>query len=165
MTNRPSMKILRLPMIVMIVAIGNDSVLTRSSCASPLTLDNGTVKVSVDTAYGGAITYLSQSGSTTNLVNIHDFGREVQQAYYSGPANFLPPGAVQYPYYSSTGWPWNPTQAGDVFRNAATVLASANTGRQKERRQFGGYTPACHPPSLEKRILFFPAAPLPEVMP
>jgi hypothetical protein len=84
------------------------------------------VKVSVDTAYGGAITYLSQSGSTTNLVNIHDFGREVQQSYYSGPANFLPPGAVQSPYFSP--WPWNPTQAGDVYNNRATVLASANTG-------------------------------------
>ena len=28
-----------------------------------LTLDNGTIKVGIDTAYGGAITYLSQSGS------------------------------------------------------------------------------------------------------
>src|SRR5262245_41195997 len=33
---------------------------------SLLTLDNGTIKVGVDTSYGGAITYLSQSGTTTN---------------------------------------------------------------------------------------------------
>src|SRR5438067_450196 len=50
-------------------------------------LDNGTIKVGVDTFYGGGITCLSQSGSTTNLINIHDFGREAQQSYYSGPAN------------------------------------------------------------------------------
>jgi hypothetical protein len=37
--------------------------------ASLLTLDNGTIKVGVDTLFGGAITYLSQSGSTTSLFN------------------------------------------------------------------------------------------------
>src|SRR5688572_11932694 len=69
------------------------------SCTTPisaalLTLDNGTVKVGLDTTYGGAITYLSQSGSATNLINSADLGREVQQSYYSGPSNFLPAGAV-----------------------------------------------------------------------
>src|SRR6516164_5519165 len=57
-----------------------------------LTLDNGTIKVGVDTSFGGAITYLSQSGSTNNLINDYDHGRQVQQSYYSGPANFHPPG-------------------------------------------------------------------------
>ena len=64
---------------------------------SLLTLDNGTVKVGVDTLYGGGITYLSQSGSTMNLINIYDLGREVQQSYYSGPDNYHPPGSIQYP--------------------------------------------------------------------
>src|SRR5438874_1805776 len=40
--------------------------------ASLLMLDNGTIKVGVDTSYGGAITYLSQSGSTNNLINDYD---------------------------------------------------------------------------------------------
>jgi len=63
-----------------------------SSHATLVTLDNGVIKVGVDTTYGSAITYLSQSGSTTNLVNDNDYGRQVQQSYYSGPDNFHPPG-------------------------------------------------------------------------
>ncbi len=94
--------------------------------ASLLTLDNGTIKVGVDTLYGGGITYLSQSGSTMNLINIYDFGREVQQSYYSGPANFVPPGAVQNPNWSP--FPWNPIQVGDSFGYRAAVLAYSNSG-------------------------------------
>ena len=94
--------------------------------ASLLILDNGTVKVGVDTLYGGGITYLSQSGSTTNLINIYDFGREVQQSYYSGPANFVPPSAVQNPNWNP--FPWNPIQVGDSFGYRAVVLAYSNSG-------------------------------------
>ena len=93
---------------------------------SMLTLDNGTIKVGVDTLYGGGITYLSQSGSTMNLINIYDFGREVQQSYYSGPANFVPPRAVQNPNWSP--FPWNPIQVGDSFGYRAAVLAYSNSG-------------------------------------
>jgi hypothetical protein len=91
---------------------------------SMLTLDNGTIKVGVDTLYGGAITYLSQSGSTTNLVNDNDHGRQVQQSYYSGPENFHPPGTIQYP--ESNPWPWNPVQAGELQGYASAVLATDN---------------------------------------
>jgi hypothetical protein len=91
---------------------------------STLTLDNGTIKVGVDTLYGGAITYLSQSGSTTNLVNDNDHGRQVQQSYYSGPENFHPPGTIQYA--DSSPWPWNPVQAGEAHGYASAVLASNN---------------------------------------
>jgi FG-GAP-like repeat len=89
-----------------------------------LTLDNGTIKVGVDTAYGGAITYLSQSGSTNNLINDYDHGRQVQQSYYSGPANFHPPGTIQNPNWSP--FPWNPVQAGDSYDYPSTVLAYSN---------------------------------------
>jgi FG-GAP-like repeat len=99
---------------------------SRQAPASLLTLDNGTIKVGLDTLYGGGITYLSQSGSTTNLINIDDFGREVQQSYYSGPANFVPPGAVQNPNWSP--WGWNSSQIGDSFGYRAAVLAYSNSG-------------------------------------
>jgi CARDB len=69
---------------------------------------------------------LSQSGSTMNLINIYDFGREVQQSYYSGPANFVPQGAVQNPNWSP--FPWNPIQVGDSFGYRAAVLAYSNSG-------------------------------------
>jgi hypothetical protein len=97
---------------------------TPQAPESLLTLDNGTIKVSVDTLYGGAITYLSQSGSTTNLINDYDHGRQVQQSYYSGPANFVPPGAIQNPNWSP--FPWNPVQAGDSYDYPSQVFAYSN---------------------------------------
>ena len=104
-----------------VLIFGIIAVLGESTLASPLTLDNGTIKVSVDTSYGGAITYLSQSDSSKNLINDYDHGRQVQQSYYSGPSNFLPAGAIQNPSYSP--WPWNPVQAGEphiVWRRCGT---------------------------------------------
>jgi hypothetical protein len=89
-----------------------------------LTLDNGTIRVGVDTSYGGAITWLSQSGSQTNLVNDYDHGRQVQQSYYSGPENFHPPGTIQNPNWSP--FPWNPVQAGDSYGYHSAVLAYSN---------------------------------------
>jgi hypothetical protein len=89
-----------------------------------LTLDNGTIKVGVDTLYGGAITYLSQSGTTNNLINDYDHGRQVQQSYYSGPANFHPAGTIQNPYWSP--WLWNPVQAGDNYGYPSALLAYSN---------------------------------------
>jgi hypothetical protein len=113
------MRILRSVLFVgVIAALGNPLL------ASLITLDNGTIKVGVDTNYGGAITYLSQSGSTTNLINDSNTGALVQQSYYSGPANFVPPGAIQNP--DANPWPWNPVQAGDSFGYASAVLAYSN---------------------------------------
>jgi hypothetical protein len=52
------------------------------AAASLLTLDNGVIKVGVDTTFGGAITYLSQSGSTTNLINDSNTGALVRRQEY-----------------------------------------------------------------------------------
>ena len=47
-----------------------------------LALDNGVIRVGVNvSSYGGAITHLSASGSSYNLVNNHDRGRQIQQSY------------------------------------------------------------------------------------
>jgi hypothetical protein len=35
-------------------------------------LNNGIMKVGIDSAYGGSIVYVSHADSSTNLVNIHD---------------------------------------------------------------------------------------------
>jgi len=80
-------------------------------------LDNGVVRVGVDLNMGGVITYLSRSSDSTNVINIHDTGREVQQSYYSGPDSL-----------EGSGWPWNPIGAGSGYGDRSTVVASRNDG-------------------------------------
>ena len=57
-------------------------------------LDNGVILIAVDASRGGAITYLSETGSRESVVNIYDPGRYIQQSYYSGPSHFIPPGSI-----------------------------------------------------------------------
>lgn len=90
-------------------------------------LDNGSVKIGVELTKGGSITYLSPSGTTYNIINNYDLGRQVQQSYYSGPDNFLPTGATMHPSWKP--WPWNPIQTGDVYGNRSLVLSNSNDGQ------------------------------------
>ncbi|HEU4608108.1 MAG TPA: hypothetical protein VFS31_08370, partial [Chitinophagaceae bacterium] len=72
-----------------------------------LSADNGIIKLKLDLSRGGAISYVSLSGSSRNLVNIHDEGRYIQQSYYAGkPLNRQADG--QNPAWSP--WRWNPIQ-------------------------------------------------------
>ncbi len=89
-------------------------------------LDNGSIRIGVDLARGGAISYLNLSGSSESVVNVFDLGRYIQQSYYGGPKPFIPPGAVQHPFYA--GWWWNPVQAGDAYFYPSEVLAYSNDG-------------------------------------
>lgn len=91
-------------------------------------LDNGNVKVGVNLSLGGAITYLSPSSTDYNVVNSYDWGREIQQSYYSGPSPYVPDGATQNPAWA--GFPWNPVQAGDSYGNRSQLLAWSNDGSQ-----------------------------------
>jgi hypothetical protein len=90
-----------------------------------LELDNDTLHLKLDLTRGGAINYISKSGTSRNIVNIHDEGRYVQQSYYAGqPLNRLADG--QSPDWSP--WPWNPIQVGDAYNNRAEILASSKDG-------------------------------------
>lgn len=95
-------------------------------------LDNGTVKVGIDLAKGGSITYLSKSGTNDNIINNYDLGRQVQQSYYSGPEPYDPPnnGAIGWTGNPGwTNWPWNPIQTGDSYGNRSQVLSYTNDGQ------------------------------------
>ncbi len=91
-----------------------------------MNLDNGTIKIGIDLVHGGGINYLSESGSSYNVVNVADYGRYIQQSYYSGPQPYIPDGATQNPTWSN--WAWNPVQAGDSYGYTSQVLDNSNDG-------------------------------------
>ena len=98
-----------------------------TSCSQPekLVADNGTLKVELDLTRGGAISYISESGSERNLVNIHDEGRYIQQSYYAGQ-RLDRTNEGQAPRWSP--WSWNPIQVGDDYRNRAKILDYKQAG-------------------------------------
>jgi hypothetical protein len=55
-------------------------------------LDNGILRLGVDLNLGGSITYLAESSDGVNMINSHDWGRQIQMSFYSGPQPFTPNG-------------------------------------------------------------------------
>ncbi len=94
----------------------------RRSADGLKTIENGQIKVGINTNFGGAITYLAFSDtrggnvSTANMVNNPDLGRQIQIALYSGPQNYSDRSG-----YTNLGW--NPIQAGDAHFNPSEVVA------------------------------------------
>jgi hypothetical protein len=67
-------------------------------------LDNGVLRVGLNRESGGAIGWISASGSPSNLVDHWDRGRLVQQSYYGGSDGS---------FWAKRPWNWNPVQGGD----------------------------------------------------
>ncbi len=90
-------------------------------------LDNGTIRLGVDLTLGGAITWLSRSGSEVNVVNSFDWGRQIQMSYYAGPVPFVV--GEKKPRKAWEGLGWNPIQSGDDFGHRSQLLDHRNDGR------------------------------------
>ena len=83
-------------------------------------IDNGVVKLGIDLTRGGSIGFFGPSASSTNLVNCHDMGREIQLSFYAGPA-FYNPNDKCDKLFMDHEWPWNPIGAGDIKGNHGTI--------------------------------------------
>src|SRR6185503_18618480 len=72
-----------------------------------LVLENGSARVGIDRAKGGAITWLSNAAYPKNMVNSADPGRLIQQSYYAG-LRLDRQADGQSKRWSP--WSWNPIQ-------------------------------------------------------
>ncbi len=90
-------------------------------------IDNGTIRLGVNLDIGGAITYVSPCDSEENIINSHDWGRQVQMSFYSGPNPFAPNGKEPSPAWKFLGW--NPIQSGDCYGHRSKVIAHENDGK------------------------------------
>jgi len=107
--------------------ISQPSKTQETNTPSELTADNSMLTLKLDLTRGGAISWLSLSGSERSVVNIADEGRYIQQSYYAGKSlNRKTEG--QAPRWSP--WPWNPIQVGDAFRNRAQILDYKKSGNE-----------------------------------
>ena len=85
----------------------------RGNPDRPAFIENDQVRIGVDLASGGAISYFSQRHPERNLVNHHDTGRFIQQSYY---------GDRDGSQWSGHPWRWNPVQGGGCHGKKAEVL-------------------------------------------
>jgi len=86
-------------------------------------LENSRLRLGVDLSLGGAVTLLvDKKNSTTNMINSHDWGRQIQLSYYSGPIPYIgPKGEKPHQAWAQLGW--NPIQSGSVGRIKSRTLS------------------------------------------
>lgn len=86
-------------------------------------LSSGRLRLGVDLSLGGAVTVLEDKAhGGANMINSHDWGRQVQLSYYSGPTPYVGPNGEQpHPTWAKLGW--NPIQSGSVGKMRSKTLA------------------------------------------
>jgi hypothetical protein len=91
-------------------------------------LDNGEVRIGMDLALGGAVTFISSKDHPGNIINSADLGRQIQMSHYSGPWPFEVGDKKPNPAWAGLGW--NPIQTGDCYNNPSEVIEHRNDGKQ-----------------------------------
>ena len=91
-------------------------------------LDNGEVRIGMDLALGGAVTFISSKEHPGNIINSADLGRQIQMSHYSGPWPFEVPGKKPSPAWAGLGW--NPIQTGDCYANPSKIITHRNDGKE-----------------------------------
>jgi len=94
-------------------------VIPKDEESTSVFIENQFIRVGINLKWGGAITHVSTPRGP-NLINSYDLGRQIQQSYYSGPANYQREGKQKSPHWA--GFPWNPIQTGDAFHNGSRVI-------------------------------------------
>jgi len=100
-------------MITFLAALTLLAAASADESADWVFLDNGQLRLGVKKTSGAAIAWLSQSGSSRNLVNHFDRGRLIQQSYYGDADGSL---------WNKKPWCWNPVQGGDWRGTGARLL-------------------------------------------
>ena len=91
-------------------------------------LDNGEVRIGMDLALGGAVTFISSKDHPGNIINSADLGRQIQMSHYSGPWPFEV--GDKKPHKAWAGLGWNPIQTGDCYMNPSKFVEHKNDGKE-----------------------------------
>jgi hypothetical protein len=86
-------------------------------------LSNSRLRLGVDLSLGGAVTVLEdKANGGVNMINSHDWGRQIQLSYYSGPTPYIGPnGEKPHEEWAKLGW--NPIQSGSVGKVKSKTIA------------------------------------------
>ncbi|QHW00809.1 hypothetical protein [Spirosoma endbachense] len=100
---------------------GNLPPQTQPVAQNRLFIGNDKIRLAIDLNMGGAINYLSEAGSSENMVNNYDWGRQLQTALYGGPFPYSVNGKDPVYFWRNLGW--NPVQTGDYYNHPARIVS------------------------------------------
>ncbi len=113
---------------ILLSALNTPAGQSRQPAPKMTFLDNGEVRIGMDLALGGAVTFISSKDHPGNIINSADLGRQIQMSHYSGPWPYEV--GDKKPHRAWAGLGWNPIQTGDCYNNPSEVVEHRNDGKQ-----------------------------------